>query len=229
MLTTGKELVILKGKLQENIKSIEYNSERKQYDVEFRNNKRYSYSLGNCVYVREGKSINLDYIKMYNLSGVELRNVEEAILYESNERKYYKIRYAGNSREVLEENEIIIEVSALRDDRVRANIDYFKEITCVLESSREAKEKVLSNQYQRMKFIDRNSVLAMYLKGKVPPNNKRNSGITTIFPFGSNASQIRAVNNALDSAVSIIEGPPGTGKTQTILNIIEFPDLSDHI
>ena len=33
-------------------------------------------------------------------------------------------------------------------------------------------------------------------------------------------SQKKAVENALTNQVSIIKGPPGTGKTQTILNII---------
>lgn len=42
----------------------------------------------------------------------------------------------------------------------------------------------------------------------------------TIFPFGFNLSQKQAVDYALDNELSIIEGPPGTGKTQTILNII---------
>ena len=41
-----------------------------------------------------------------------------------------------------------------------------------------------------------------------------------IFPFGSNASQTEAVKNALTNQISVIEGPPGTGKTQTILNIV---------
>ena len=41
-----------------------------------------------------------------------------------------------------------------------------------------------------------------------------------IFPFGTNASQSVAVRNALSNDLSVIEGPPGTGKTQTILNII---------
>ena len=41
-----------------------------------------------------------------------------------------------------------------------------------------------------------------------------------IFPFGINPSQKDAVFRALSSQVSIVEGPPGTGKTQTILNII---------
>ncbi|KZZ73366.1 hypothetical protein A3765_12485, partial [Oleiphilus sp. HI0130] len=41
-----------------------------------------------------------------------------------------------------------------------------------------------------------------------------------IFPFGINPSQKVAVENALTNQFSLIEGPPGTGKTQTILNII---------
>lgn len=41
-----------------------------------------------------------------------------------------------------------------------------------------------------------------------------------LFPFGMNQSQKKAVENAFSSPVSIIHGPPGTGKTQTILNII---------
>lgn len=41
-----------------------------------------------------------------------------------------------------------------------------------------------------------------------------------VYPFGVNASQLVAVEQAFTSQVSLIEGPPGTGKTQTILNII---------
>ena len=45
-------------------------------------------------------------------------------------------------------------------------------------------------------------------------------GKPVIYPFGCNQSQMQAVENALRSKLSLIEGPPGTGKTQTILNII---------
>lgn len=41
-----------------------------------------------------------------------------------------------------------------------------------------------------------------------------------IEPFSSNISQRDAVDAALRHRVSVIEGPPGTGKTQTILNLI---------
>ncbi|MDZ4938556.1 AAA family ATPase, partial [Clostridium perfringens] len=38
--------------------------------------------------------------------------------------------------------------------------------------------------------------------------------------FRYNLSQRAALEQALKSTISIIEGPPGTGKTQTILNIL---------
>ena len=41
-----------------------------------------------------------------------------------------------------------------------------------------------------------------------------------IYPFGLNESQLLAVEQAFSRQISVIEGPPGTGKTQTILNIL---------
>ncbi|MFP1725076.1 AAA domain-containing protein [Lonsdalea quercina] len=41
-----------------------------------------------------------------------------------------------------------------------------------------------------------------------------------IYPFGVNESQLKAVEQAFRAQISVIEGPPGTGKTQTILNIL---------
>lgn len=51
-------------------------------------------------------------------------------------------------------------------------------------------------------------------------NQTREPGAGLIFPFGVNESQLLAVERAFSSQVSVIEGPPGTGKTQTILNIV---------
>ena len=44
--------------------------------------------------------------------------------------------------------------------------------------------------------------------------------VGVVLPFGANSSQLKALHNALTRQLSIIQDPPGTGKTQTILNII---------
>ena len=61
-------------------------------------------------------------------------------------------------------------------------------------------------------------LLNSFLSGS--PIESRPSDITLIFPFRCNLSQRAAVEKALTRSVSVIEGPPGTGKTETILNLI---------
>ncbi|EPC5722465.1 AAA domain-containing protein, partial [Escherichia coli] len=61
------------------------------------------------------------------------------------------------------------------------------------------------------------SALHAYCSGQ---SKKRDSPWSLIFPFGLNESQLLAVKRAFSSQISVIEGPPGTGKTQTILNIV---------
>lgn len=76
---------------------------------------------------------------------------------------------------------------------------------------------ILGKQYDNLRKINGLSVLHQYLNGSFLIKKLPN---TVIYPFGMNQSQKEAVENALSNQVSSIEGPPGTGKTQTILNII---------
>ncbi|HFK4062907.1 TPA: AAA domain-containing protein [Kluyvera ascorbata] len=61
------------------------------------------------------------------------------------------------------------------------------------------------------------TVLEAYANGN---NAARCKPENLVFPFGMNESQLNAVEQAFSSQISVIEGPPGTGKTQTILNIL---------
>lgn len=79
-------------------------------------------------------------------------------------------------------------------------------------------EGILASIYSKIDFVDEDTAAAAYLNPKL--GIKRNRIEAVLLPFGCNASQLRAVKEALSNQISVIQGPPGTGKTQTILNII---------
>jgi len=72
--------------------------------------------------------------------------------------------------------------------------------------------------YERLAFVHPESALNSFLSGS--PIESRAQDVSPIFPFRCNLSQRDAVERALTHSISVIEGPPGTGKTETILNLI---------
>jgi superfamily I DNA and/or RNA helicase len=115
--------------------------------------------------------------------------------------------------------DITIIHSSLADKRSRNCFEYLKEIAYTVGLKDECGENILANRYAKINFIDTESIFASFLTGK-PAVNKPAVSMRDVYPFGFNASQRDAVKKALSNSLSIIEGPPGTGKTQTILNII---------
>ncbi|MGL5864510.1 MAG: AAA domain-containing protein [Dermatophilaceae bacterium] len=72
--------------------------------------------------------------------------------------------------------------------------------------------------YDELGFLHPDSAFGRYLAGGTVEIRELTEPL--IFPFRCNLSQHEAVERALTSSVSVIEGPPGTGKTETILNLI---------
>lgn len=75
---------------------------------------------------------------------------------------------------------------------------------------------ILSQRYLRLDDEVPESVLLDYLQGVLRPLSPRKR---LILPFDFNQSQMSAISAATHCSISVIEGPPGTGKTQTILNL----------
>ena len=83
----------------------------------------------------------------------------------------------------------------------------------------------LTRQFQKMRKEDETALRPFLNIKPISSSYSINSSseqdsLPIIFPFGCNLSQIQATKNALKHQISVIEGPPGTGKTQTILTII---------
>ena len=110
------------------------------------------------------------------------------------------------------------------DKKANSRLDYFKEIANVISLEKED-IRILSKNFEKVKSVKEETVLYNFLSGKVPKVENINNIYQTserlvVYPFGFNISQKEAVEKAMSNTISVIEGPPGTGKTQTILNII---------
>ncbi len=135
---------------------------------------------------------------------------------------YVKIFYQSGKTQYFPINKIKMR----SDAQIITCFKYFKRIADELKPfsvtdnrfEEQSEINLISSQYEEIENISKNSVLFYYLSGILPEQN--NSCKDLIFPFSCNLSQVEALEKALSNRISIIEGPPGTGKTQTILNII---------
>lgn len=127
---------------------------------------------------------------------------------------WYKIFFDNGKFASYEASEISIKENKNKEPATKKLLDYLTDAArCI--SAGEGQD-FLENQLRNL-FVSEECVFSKLTDGTVC-HNECNDLI--IFPFTTNASQQKAVKNALENDLSLIQGPPGTGKTQTILNII---------
>jgi len=130
-------------------------------------------------------------------------------------KSYVKIFYVNRNAVIYPKNQIRYVRNVLNETNIKNKFLYLKALA---QSIKDDENNFLDNQYKKIDVINDESVLAQFLK---PDKVKEHMfERVMIFPFGFNLSQEEAVTKALTNQISIIEGPPGTGKTQTILNIL---------
>ena len=157
--------------------------------------------------------------------------------------KFYKITFKNNKTYTYTYN--YHDVKITEPDKEELFIDYrlnyFKSIASKIgleyTTEKGLKFNILLKNYGIIEKVIPKTILHSFLKGELPPEENKDDNKHSvffkiiklfknkekefpIFPFGFNISQKQAVDNALNNNLSTIEGPPGTGKTQTILNII---------
>lgn len=196
------------------------------YSITFNNGRNYRYGADKVQYYPIESSRKDVYI-------YENGKLNETYNTVDNYGRYLIFRNGDNCSCPIENNSEI-EICDIKKDTKQAEsiIGYFKEILSKSEGvsfdfqSDEVENKnpnqissgILLKALDDINVSDPRSALSKYLDGINPPACVLKE--TLIYPFGCNESQKLAVETTLRNSISIIEGPPGTGKTQTILNII---------
>ena len=177
------------------------------YDVYFKGgNKKFFYPFEKIKilnYIKDIETIQKDVF----VDNVLIR-AEKIELFEE---RYYR---------VITQNKVIVSLQiSLNTLSFANNFQYFKDLSIYAGHISRDQEPLyfLSKNYEKIETSS-NSVLFQFLEVKYEQIQRNNHKI--FVPFSFNQSQYQAIQNAFNHSISVIEGPPGTGKTQTILNLI---------
>lgn len=218
-MNTSKNLILNNGKdITANIMSCQYNSNTGRYDVTFQNGKTYPYGYYSIEWLKNPEVLNPVLVHITH-DNRELFKIQDIRVFHAKATDYWHIRFSDGSERSYERWELKIVTSCLGESETQNCMSYLRQQASINELKSNDGEILLKKQYEKLNFVGDDTAMAIYLnpeKHKIHTYQKSN----LIFPFGGNASQFKAVKNALNNQVSVIQGPPGTGKTQTILNII---------
>lgn len=185
--------------------------------IKFKSGKSFPYSGHDVCVLKAPKEIKVSNFHFSNRHG-QIFNPIHVWQYMHYFHSYYRIEFASGDIREYDENYLNVSKSVLADKTAGCIFNYLKDISgiqCLMTGKGSIS---LRDKYEKIDFIDENTVLGSYL---CPTKMRKRKGyMHLIFPFYSNLSQTNAVGNAFKSQISIVQGPPGTGKTQTILNIV---------
>ncbi|WP_316571414.1 AAA domain-containing protein [Neobacillus sp. YIM B06451] len=200
--------------------------EDKTEDIEWM---RYEHQKWQIKFFNSTKPYSYNYLNIEKHDDPLIKDAKTCVVYENNLPisgvvkilifgDYVRLIFGSGYQKVYRRASLIIEETSLTRKPVLNCFEYFKRLASFISVKDEKEQSFLSRQYGSLTAISPRSVLASYLEG-VPFRKGTRIG-QVIFPFGFNMSQKAATERALAEQASVIEGPPGTGKTQTILNII---------
>lgn len=137
----------------------------------------------------------------------------------------YKIFYNNGYTCVAYPSETKIVKDTLKNNLKASGVmAYYRRV--VKETCLSDEDRFMLSQFDDISYVNDESVLSLYLNGELSKSDNKLE-LPVFCPFGLNMSQALALKMAFHNRISIIEGPPGTGKTQTILNIISNAVIRD--
>ncbi|MEC1939630.1 DUF2726 domain-containing protein [Bacillus velezensis] len=162
------------------------------------------------VYPFEQLTLSED--EVFELNGEISKNIESSVIYGD---KYAVVSFRGGKQRYIYKKDAVKKVR-LENAKFKNLLNYFSFIAGVKDRTVNGIPAILEGQIHNLPLRTESALHAYFTKTSQSFNKEKK----LIYPFGLNLSQIQAVESAFSSQVSVIEGPPGTGKTQTILNIV---------
>ena len=186
--------------------------------VKFSTSQRiFNYNKSRLLYLTNPISVDLIEKGLY-IKNRHITHVSELLKFDDGRHVFYHVVYNNGFTENLDGNEVYVTRTPI-DKNGGTTWEYLNKLATETGLMTEEGDNILALQYGIIDVKRDNVPLAQYLGDKTKLATYRAPN-TIYYPFGCNASQKKAVEDALTNQVSIIQGPPGTGKTQTILNII---------
>ena len=207
-----KFLIILKGE-DRTSDVLFFKQQRNKIDITFEGLKSYSYSRHNVIIEKALKVLEITSQMVFHKDEI-LNDVKQIVYF----MKKIKVIFQSHEPRIYDAKDIFVSTNCLENDRSKNILQYWKAIAVHTKIDPD-QDSFLTREYERLTTVASNSVLGCYLE-KTPIQKLNGALDNIIFPFSFNLSQKQALENALTSNISVIEGPPGTGKTQSILNII---------
>lgn len=214
-----RNLILIRGENKTwQIERCYYDPKDHQYHVKFSNNETiYHYGYSAVQWLKDPEVLN-PFLYQISTTGTPFGNIQGIYVFRGSD-EWWHLAFEGNRKHTYNRSELKISKSCLNNEQAQNKLHFLRDIAGINELKNDDGEVLLKKQYEKLTFVGEDSALATYLH----PEKHTIKSIETgplIFPFGGNASQFKAVENALGKQMSVIQGPPGTGKTQTILNII---------
>lgn len=219
MLDTSQNLIVIDGRIRTaQIESCRYEAHNRHCIVFAGNPKEYAYRTDKVLWLKNPEALDpVDYRLAHN--GRRLTNIAAIFKFRDYTQTYWHIRFENGTEKSYKGSDLQVTGSCLADPASNNIFQYLQQVAAANALPGDDGTALLAKQYDKVRFVSDETALAIYLNpGLFKPQTYAKQRL--IYPFGSNASQLKAVQKAFEHSVSVIQGPPGTGKTQTILNII---------